>query len=209
MKRNWWLSLNGRGKDLLYGLLVATTLYGVGFTLSLLLGAVTIVGFHFYPMQLLNDFFYCFLVALLEEIIVRGFVLGGLLRLRMNRFLALVLSSVLFGAMHLFNPDMALLPMLNIVLAGMMLGVSFLYTRNLWFPISLHLFWNWIQGPILGYGVSGNQFTSSLLDLRLSAHTWLSGGSFGFEGSIVCTVLLSILVGCMICWFERRAQTNR
>ncbi|MEG0455566.1 MAG: CPBP family intramembrane glutamic endopeptidase, partial [Bacteroides sp.] len=185
MKRKWWLSLNGRGKDLLYGLLVATTLYGVGFTLSLLLGAVTIVGFHFYPMQLLNDFFYCFLVALLEEIIVRGFVLGGLLRLRMNRFLALVLSSVLFGAMHLFNPDMALLPMLNIVLAGMMLGVSFLYTRNLWFPISLHLFWNWIQGPILGYGVSGNQFTSSLLDLKLSAQVWLSGGSFGFEGSVV------------------------
>lgn len=209
MKRNWWLSLNGRGKDLLYGLLVATTLYGIGFALSLLLGAVTVVGFHWHPIRLLNDFFFCFLVALFEEIVARGFILGGLLRLRMNRFLALVLSAVLFGGMHLLNPDMALLPMLNIVLAGMMLGVSFLYTRNLWFPISLHLFWNWIQGPILGYGVSGNQFTSSLLDLKLSAQIWLSGGSFGFEGSVICTVLLSLSVVCMICWFERYAQSNR
>ncbi len=57
--------------------------------------------------------------------------------------------------------------MLNLLLAGMLLGASYLYTRNLCFPISLHLFWNWIQGPILGYQVSGNNFTTSMLTLRM------------------------------------------
>lgn len=202
---NWWFSLNVRGKDIVYGLLAAVTLYGVGFAFSLLLGVVEVVSFHYQPLQLLRDLFYCFLIALFEEIVARGLVLGGLLRMRMNRFLALALSSILFGFMHLFNPGLAWLPLFNIILAGAMLGAAFLYTRNLWFAISLHLFWNWIQGPVLGYGVSGNSFGSSLVSIRLSGNTLLSGGTFGFEGSILCTVLLALFTAFIICWFERGA----
>lgn len=199
-------SLRGRGKDLLYGLLMAVLLYAIGFGLSLLLGVVRVTGVQFEPMQLLGSFCFFILVALAEELMIRGYVLGCLLRTRMNKFLALFLSSILFACLHLFNPNVAWIPMLNLVLAGILLGVAYLYTRNLWFPISLHLFWNWIQGPLLGYEVSGNQLGRSLLSLQLSGNTLLSGGTFGFEGSILCTGLMVIFILSLIGWFERKSR---
>ena len=108
-----------------------------------------------------------------------------------NKFVALFISAVLFSLMHLFNPSFALVPFLNIMLAGCFLGASYIYTRNLCFPIALHWFWNWIQGPILGYKVSGNEFgNENLLILRLPEENLINGGTFGFEGSILCSLLL-------------------
>lgn len=195
--------MKGRGKDILYGMLMAMVLYGVGFGCSLALGVVEVVDFQWNPLQLLSSFFFFILVALTEEMMVRGYLLGRMLRTRINKFLALFISSLIFACMHLLNPHVTWLSMLNLVLAGMLLGVSYLYTRNLWFPISLHLFWNWIQGSVLGYEVSGNQFGGSLLKLQLSNQTMINGGAFGFEGSIVCTVLELILIGSLIWWFEK------
>lgn len=198
------LSWKGRGKDILYGLWVAVLLYAFGFGFSLALGVVQVTGFHVYPNELVCSFGFFLLVALYEEILVRGYILGRLLRTRLNPFLSLLISAVLFAALHLLNPNVTFLPMLNLVLAGLLLGVSYLYTRNLWFPISLHLFWNWIQGPVLGYGVSGQNFFPSLLSLYLPEQNILNGGAFGFEGSIICTVLMIVFIGGIIYMNERK-----
>jgi hypothetical protein len=109
----------------------------------------------------------------------------------------------LFALLHLMNPNVAFLPMLNLVLGGLLLGASYLYTRNLWFPVSLHFFWNWIQGPVLGYEVSGNRFCETLFSLRLPANNLINGGAFGFEGSLVCTVLATLFTLFIIWWFEQ------
>lgn len=130
---------------------------------------------------------------------MRGYILGHLLYTRMNKFLALLLSAALFAVLHIFNPGIDFLPLLNLLLAGVLLGASYLYTRNLCFPISLHLFWNWIQGPVLGYQVSGNNFMSSMLSLHLPEENVLNGGAFGFEGSLICTVLM-IVFTLLIIW---------
>lgn len=198
------LSWKGRGKDILYGLWVAVLLYAFGFGLSLALGVVQVTGFHVYPNELVCSFGFFLLVAFYEEILVRGYILGRLLRTRLNPFLSLLISAVLFAALHLLNPNVTFLPMLNLVLAGLLLGVSYLYTRNLWFPISLHLFWNWIQGPVLGYGVSGQSFFPSLFSLYLPEQNILNGGAFGFEGSIICTVLMIVFIGGIIYMNERK-----
>ena len=124
------------------------------------------------------------LVAITEEICVRGFVLGRLLNSGMNKYLALFLSAFLFSILHLFNPNFSMLPFINILLAGLLLGFMYIYTRNLWFPISLHLFWNWLQGPVLGFEVSGADFDKTLLTLNLPTKSILNGGDFGFEDSI-------------------------
>ena len=186
------LSLKGRWKDLLAGLGVAVLLYVVSFGLSLLTGTVEVAGVQLVPSALLGTLLLFLLVAVTEEVMLRGFVLGRMLAGGMNRFVALFLSSALFSAMHLFNPNFALLPFVNILLAGCLLGASFLYTRNLCFPIALHWFWNWMQGPVLGYEVSGMNSGESLLTLRLTGSDLLTGGSFGFEGSLLCTVLLVV-----------------
>ena len=200
------LSLKGRWKDLLAGLGVAVLLYVVGFGLSLLTGTVEVAGVQLVPSALLGTLLLFLLVAVTEEVMLRGFVLGRMLVGGMNRFVALFLSSALFSAMHLFNPNFALLPFVNILLAGCLLGASFLYTRNLCFPIALHWFWNWMQGPVLGYEVSGMNSGESLLTLRLTGSDLLTGGSFGFEGSLFCTVLLVVGTLAIIGYYERRGR---
>ena len=171
---------------------------------GMLLGEIEVTGFQFKPLDLLGSWVFFLLVALFEEILMRGYILGRLLHTNMNKFLALFISSALFAFMHIFNPEIAFLPMLNLLLAGMLLGASYLYTRNLCFPISLHLFWNWIQGPILGYQVSGNNFTTSMLTLRMPEENVLNGGAFGFEGSLICTVLMIVFTILIVWWGEKR-----
>lgn len=198
------LVFKGHVKDLGYGALMAFVLFLVGFVLSLALGVVDVTSFHFDWMPLIGSFLFFILVALAEEIMMRGYILGHLLHTKLNKFFSLFISSLLFAAMHLLNPNVAFLPMLNLVLAGMLLGASYLYTRNLCFPIGLHLFWNWIQGPVLGYQVSGNTFGSSLFKLQLSDDTLLNGGAFGFEGSLICTVLMIVFTILIVWWGEKR-----
>lgn len=200
------LSLKGRGKDLLAGAGVAVLLYAVGFGLSLLTGMVEVADVQWMPRDLLGALMFFLLVAVTEEVMLRGFVLGRMLSEGMNRFVALLLSSALFSAMHLFNPNFAFLPFVNILLAGCLLGASFLYTRNLCFPIVLHWFWNWLQGPVLGYEVSGTDCGQTLLTLRLKGSDLLTGGSFGFEGSLLCTVLLVVGTLAIVGYYERRGR---
>ncbi len=196
------LSMKGRWKDLLWGMLFASALYAVGFGTSLLLGVVEVTEVTFHPTALSVTFFFCLLVAVVEEVTMRGFILGRLLNGGVNRFWALLISSLLFSLLHLFNPNFTFLPFLNIILAGFLLGTSYVYTRNLAFPISLHLFWNWIQGPILGYEVSGNILGESLLLTHLPEASILNGGAFGFEGSIICTVLIMIGTGVLLLFYS-------
>lgn len=200
------ISLKGRGKDLLAGLGVAVLLYAIGFGTSLLMGTVEIASVQWVPRDLLGTLLFFLLVAVTEEVMLRGFVLGRMLSAGMNRFVALFLSSALFSAMHLFNPNFALLPFVNILLAGCLLGASFLYTRNLCFPVVLHWFWNWLQGPVLGYEVSGMDSGETLLTLRLTGSDLLTGGSFGFEGSLLCTVLLVVGTLAIVAYYERRGR---
>ena len=185
------LSLKGWGRSLLRGALFVVFLYVVGFGLSLLLGAVEVVGFLFSPISLLVSLLLYFFVAVTEEVIGRGFILGRMLDGGINKFVALFISAVLFSLMHLFNPNFAFVPFLNIMVAGCFLGASYIYTRNLCFPIALHWFWNWIQGSVLGYKVSGNEFSNeNLLLLHFPEENLINGGTFGFEGSILCSLLL-------------------
>ena len=183
-------SLAIRKKDLLSGISLAIVLYAVGFGVSLLAGAIEIAGVVFNPSSLLISFVFFLLVAITEEFALRGFVLERMLQGGVNKFWALFLSATLFSLVHIANPNFDFLSFINILLAGILLGSSYIYTRNLCFPIALHWFWNWIQGPVLGYEVSGNKFCDGLLTLYLPEANLINGGAFGFEGSILCTVLM-------------------
>ena len=183
-------SLAIRKKDLLSGISLAIVLYAVGFGVSLLAGAIEIAGVVFNPSSLLISFVFFLLVAITEEFALRGFVLERMLQGGVNKFWALFLSATLFSLVHIANPNFDFLSFINILLAGILLGSSYIYTRNLCFPIALHWFCNWIQGPVLGYEVSGNKFCDGLLTLYLPETNLINGGAFGFEGSILCTVLM-------------------
>ncbi|MBQ6747291.1 MAG: CPBP family intramembrane metalloprotease [Bacteroidaceae bacterium] len=196
-----------KGMDLLWGFIVAAAIYAVGFIVSLLAGWISVEGVHFDFTYLLLQFLLYILVALMEESMMRGFVLGHMLDVGMNKFLSLLISSILFACLHLGNPGITNFALLNLTLAGVLLGVAYIYTRNLWFPIFLHLFWNFIQGPILGYEVSGTGGKKTLLKLGISDNTLMNGGDFGFEGSLPCTILMIVATGLIIYWFETKKTT--
>ena len=193
-----------RKKDLLSGISLAIVLYAVGFGVSLLAGAIEIAGVVFNPSSLLISFVFFLLVAITEEFALRGFVLERMLQGGVNKFWALFLSATLFSLVHIANPNFDFLSFINILLAGILLGSSYIYTRNLCFPIALHWFWNWIQGPVLGYEVSGNKFCDGLLTLHLPEANLINGGAFGFEGSILCTVLMVAGTAVILKMFRKK-----
>ena len=201
---NMGFGLRGRGKDLLCGFGMAAAIYAVGYIVSLIAGWIRIDGVHFDPSYMILQFLFYIMVAVMEESMMRGFVLGHMLDVGMNKFLALVVSAFLFACLHLGNPGMTHFSLFNLTLAGILLGVAYIYTRNLWFPISLHLFWNFIQGPILGYDVSGTGGKDTLLKLNISDNTLMNGGDFGFEASLPCTILMIIATGLIIYYFETK-----
>lgn len=203
------LSLKGRGRDMLQGMMYALLLYAVGFGVLCGLGEIEVVSVRFDAPGLLLSFLVMLLVALSEEIAFRGFVLGRLLAAGVNRFAALLLSAALFSLMHIFNPGFSFIAFLNILLAGMLLGSTYIYTHNLCFPIAFHLFWNWLQGPILGFGVSGGDFGDTLLTLHASGNDLINGGAFGFEASVVCTALMLCAVAVSLRSASRRYASGR
>lgn len=130
-------------------------------------------------------------VAVSEEIYSRGYV-QGLLRHHYGSTTAIVVSSILFALLHSMNPGMfsSPLPVINLIMAGVIMAVAREVTGGLWWPIGLHLTWNYFQGYIYGFNVSGTTRDYSLLHTVDQGPAWLSGGGFGIEGSAVSIVLL-------------------
>ena len=202
------LTLRAHWRDFGAGILLAVALYAVGFGICLATGSVGVTGCHFSLADQAMSLLLFLMVAIYEETVSRGFLLGRMIDGGVHRLWALLLSSLLFSSMHLMNPNFALLPFINIVLAGILLGASYIYTRNLALPIALHWFWNYLQGPILGFEVSGTRLTKDMLTLRLSGSDLISGGNFGFEGSLTCTVLMLLAIAGVMAWKRREEKCH-
>ncbi|HYN86569.1 MAG TPA: type II CAAX endopeptidase family protein [Pyrinomonadaceae bacterium] len=138
-----------------------------------------------------------------EEALFRGYPLQTLLR-SWPAWLALVPTAVLFAAVHLDNPNVVRgFTFLNTVLAGVWLAVAYLRTRSLWFPLGVHFGWNWTMGALLGVPVSGiTQLTPApVLRAVDTGPAWLTGGHYGVEGGVACT--LALLLSTLFIWRTR------
>lgn len=122
-------------------------------------------------------------LALFEEIVFRGYILSNLLE-GMNQWLALGISTVLFMIFHSGNPGFDFIGSLTLLVVALLLGLHYMYTRNLWFCLFFHLGWNFLEGPLLGSPVSGMSF-DSLLETERNGDINITGGSFGLEGSFL------------------------
>jgi membrane protease YdiL (CAAX protease family) len=130
-------------------------------------------------------------VGLHEELVFRGYAFQRALR-GLGRVPALLAFCLLFVAAHWGNPGMAgparPLACLNIGLASLLLGLAFLKTNSLALPIGIHLGWNWAQGPLLGFGVSGAGQRGHWAPVFGDSPKWLTGGDFGLEAGLPCAV---------------------
>jgi len=117
-----------------------------------------------------------------EELAFRGYLFQKLRSV--NRIAGFAFSAFVFAGLHLANNAITPLALLNISLAGILLALAYERYGRLWFPIGIHLAWNVLSGPILGYPVSGYVSGTTLFTTTTRGADWITGGAFGIEGSI-------------------------
>lgn len=125
-----------------------------------------------------------FSVAIFEEILIRGIVFR-IIEEKLGSYIALAISAIIFGALHLFNPNATIISGACVAIeAGLLLGAAYIYSRSLWLPIAIHFAWNFVQSGIFSAATSGNDHTPGLLTTQFTGLEWITGGKFGPEGTI-------------------------
>ncbi|HEX3109125.1 MAG TPA: CPBP family intramembrane glutamic endopeptidase, partial [Thermoanaerobaculia bacterium] len=134
--------------------------------------------------------------AVQEELVFRGYVFQ---RVRAwNRGVAIAGSSLVFGLLHAGNSGITPVAVTSIVVAGVMLALAYERYERLWFPIGLHLAWNVLSGPILGYDVSGYIPSHEVFRTTGRGNVLVTGGTFGIEGSVVSVVIEAFAVALLV-----------
>lgn len=142
-----------------------------------------------------------------EEALFRGYAVQTLTRARLS-WLAILLTSIFFAAVHADNPNANVFGLINTVLAGVWFVAAYLKTRSLWFPFGMHWAWNWTMAAILGLPVSGiTQLTPEPVWRSIdTGPVWLTGGHYGLEGGAACTI--SLIISTILIWFVPFIKPN-
>lgn len=138
-----------------------------------------------------------------EELIFRGLIFRKLER-SFGSWIALIVSAIVFGFAHIFNPDSSLVGVLGIAITGGVLSaIIYIMTRSLWWSIGIHLGWNYFEGPFFGAQVSGHAGLPNIFSSTLTGPVAWSGGSFGPEAGLAGIVLASAF-GFYLCYRASR-----
>ncbi|MFB3918052.1 MAG: lysostaphin resistance A-like protein [Terriglobales bacterium] len=127
--------------------------------------------------------------AMAEELMFRGYPFQRLIE-AIGPPSAIVVFSLLFGAVHLRNPHASLWGFLNTILVGVLFSVAYLRTRSLWTPCGMHFSWNAMLGLIFGLPVSGLTEFAVVVRSHAGGPVWLTGGEYGIEASALGTFVL-------------------
>ena len=192
---NLGFQTKNRFNNFIVGILIGLGIMAIGYELLIYLKEIFFLKLTFDTKELIISILLYTIVAVVEETLFRGYILKNLM-ISFNKYVALVVSSILFSLMHIFNPNVDLFSLFNLFLLGILFGLSYIYTKNLWFPIALHLSWNLFQS-LFGFNVSGLD-TYSLIEFKINEANLINGGAFGFEGSylsIIAQIITIIGIG--------------
>lgn len=142
-----------------------------------------------------------------EEVLFRGFLLQ-IIGSRFGVIAGVLVTSILFALLHIFNASLGVIALINLMLFGVFAAFYTLWEGSLWGVFAVHSFWNWVQGNLFGMEVSGLPVRlEALIDLKEVGPDWFTGGAFGPEGGIAVTLLL--LAGIAVLWLlESRKQSE-
>jgi CAAX protease family protein len=194
----------GALRELGSGLVIGTALFSATVGVLAALGLYTVQGWRS-PAVLIAPLAVSVGAGVIEELLFRG-VIFRIIEASLGTWIALVISAALFGLVHLGNPNATWLAAAAISLeAGIMLAAAYVLTRRLWLPIGIHAAWNFTQGGIFSVAVSGGK-TDGLLVATLSGPSWLSGGEFGAEASVIAILLCTALGAYLLVLAARRGN---
>jgi len=148
-------------------------------------------------LTLAGPFAFFAVFAAAEELLLRGYPIK-VLDESWSRPAAVTITAAAFGLFHLLNPGAGWLPAVNVTLAGVILGLLYLQSGSLWLAIGFHWGWNFAEGGLFGFAVSGLRFPGGLAETSARGPAWLSGAEFGPEGSVVLTVACAILIALVL-----------
>ncbi len=175
--------------NFLYGTGLGIGMVTFGYLFMMILGFATFEWGQFALGSFTAWLLFFLVQPFFEELLFRGYVLR-LIERYFSTWTAIILSSILFGLIHAPNENFSYLGLISIALSGLLMGWLFVRTGTLWAPTGLHFSWNFFQGVIFGYPTSGIN-TYEVLANQYTGPQWLSGGDFGFEGSIFAVLLLT------------------
>lgn len=184
------LALPGMGRELGIGLLLGAGLYTVCVLILMVLGVYRIDGFNSWQIPL-GLLWFGLSSGFFEEMLFRG-VLFRISEEVFGSWVALAVSSLAFGLIHLSNPGATLQGVLFIATeAGVLLAAAYMLTGRLWLSMGFHMAWNFTQAAIFPVHVSGSGTAQGLVKAAIAGPDLLTGGVFGMESSLVAFVLLT------------------
>ena len=189
------LDFSGRFVEFIFGIFLGFIIMAFAFSTLILFGEIVFERVMIDFNKIIMSIILFIGVSFYEEVIFRGYMLKNLMQ-SFNPFVSLFISSILFCLIHSSNPNVNYLGLINIFLAGYFLGISYVYTKNLWFPFALHFSWNFFQS-LFGFNVSGLD-SYSFIEFDIPQNNLFNGGEFGFESSIISIVIL--IIGSIIIW---------
>jgi hypothetical protein len=195
-----------RGQDALrnlgLGVLAGALLFSAVVGVAALLGVYRITGEGDSSRFVLQLITAGLMPGFVEELAVRGIVFRWLEEFA-GSWAALVITSALFGLMHISNPSATWFSSFAIAVeAGILLGGAYMLTRSLWLPMGLHAAWNVTQGAVFDIPVSGNP-AYGLVEAKLSGPALLSGGGFGLEASVIA-LMMATAAGMWFVWLAAK-----
>jgi len=134
-----------------------------------------------------------------EELIFRGYILGNLME-SFAKWPALLISALLFMIMHWTTNGF--FPLVNTLVLGMILGLNYIYTRNLWFSICFHTGWKFLEGPLLGF--PGNESFQTLLQADIHGDENITGGANGLEGSFILLAISLLSLVTLFLFIQKK-----
>jgi membrane protease YdiL (CAAX protease family) len=205
LSARWWL-------DLGFGLLLGAVLMAGVFLFERTAGWITVEGYMvtnepggFFPLAILAPVILFLCVGISEELSSRGYQLKNMAEgMKGPHFgvvgailAATVFSSIVFGFLHAANPNVTWISLLNLMAAGVFLALGYILTGELALPIGLHITWNFFQGNVFGFPVSGlDPIAARFIAIRQGGPGWLTGGPFGPEGGLIG--LGAMLIGSIL-----------
>lgn len=190
---------HGAIREYLLGVPIGIALISATVGICALFGAVKLTPQSFSPLPWILFLLGFVVQGMSEEVLCRGYMMVSVSR-RHSLLLAVITNSVIFALLHIFNPGFGLLPLINIILFGVLESIYVLRRGDLWGACAIHSIWNFFQGNVFGISVSGLGITTSPLRATLPlSDAWLNGGSFGLEGGVATTAVLT--TACLILLF--------
>ncbi|MEA4825996.1 MAG: type II CAAX endopeptidase family protein [Clostridium sp.] len=193
-------SIREHAKELKWGLILGAVSMVAIFIILLCTGNITLKNSITSPNFTTNALWGIVLfiiVAINEEIMCRGYIQTTLSQIG-SEWVAAIATSGIFAILHLGNPNVKSTGLINIFLVGMLLSYMYIKTKSIWMPIGYHFTWNYFQGNVFGFPVSGTTQSKGIYNIIKVKENILTGGKFGPEAGILATIV--IVVGIIVVW---------